>query len=276
MGPALAPANISQTLQLNGGVSKGLSVSATGTATNYGTPSEAITLTGVSGPNAATVTVNSSGTLNSITLVTPNAVVGGATSNWTYPSDAGSVTATTVEVCGAASCATSQRDLNLATAGVLQYTTYGEWFNEVGSSGTVPGVIGMLVVGQETAPGNIPTSGTATYLGATGGYYADGGTIGNYVSQFKADADFAARKLAVSTSGMQVDGVLTPQLNYTGSLIYSAGSNQFSGPLSTVTPGAGSGTATGKFFGPAAQEIGGVTDLTVGSARAIGIFVGKK
>lgn len=277
VGPVpLPPATISQTLQLNGGVSTGLSISATANITDYGTPSEVSTLTGVSGPNPAMLTVNPTGPLNSITLQTPNAAVGTSTSSWSYPADAGSVTNTTVEVCGGASCATSQRDLNIATAGVFQYMTFGDWSDVGGSSGTVPAVGGFFVAGQETAPGNIPTSGTATYVGATGGLYLNGGAVSDFVSQFRADANFAARQLAVSTSGMQVGGVLTPQFDYAGTLSYAPGSNQFNGAILTVTPGAGMGTATGKFFGPTAQEIGGVSDMSYGSARAIGVFVGKR
>ena len=41
----------------------------------------------------------------------------------------------------------------------------------------------------------------------------------------------------------------------TGTLTYEAGSNQFTGPVETT--GGMEGTATGLFFGPAAQEIGG-------------------
>jgi len=63
-------------------------------------------------------------------------------------------------------------------------------------------------------------------------------------------------------------------LDLTGSLSYNAGSNQFTGNVnntgSTLT-----GTATGRFYGPAAQEIGGTFGLT-GSAGYYGGGFGAK
>jgi hypothetical protein len=191
-----------------------------------------------------------------------------------------------VSACAGGDCQTSLRDLNLYTTrpagAAFQYLTWGDWFEESGPNGTVNGVAGVLVVGQPTPPANIPTSGTATYTGLTEGWFANSATssVDDFHANFTATANFSARTLAVSTSGMMVDEggptpVSRPERNYSGTLSYSAGSNQFSGPVTTATSG-GTGTATGQFFGPAAQEIGGVVKLSIGTIQAIGTFSGKR
>jgi hypothetical protein len=278
--PAPAPADISEPLQLNGGSSTGLSISATATITDFHGPAEAVTINSVSGPNPATVTVTPSGTITSVDLSTPNArrVASGTVTidDVGLGSDLGA--------CAHGGCG-SLRHLYLYNLNPLgtsfQYLTWGNWSEDSGSSGTVNSVDGFLVVGQPTPPANIPTSGTATYTGPTYGRFANPATsyVGSFEANFSATANFSARTLAVSTSGMAVaEGgpplVSRPEHNYSGTLSYSAGSNQFSGPV--TTPSGGTGTATGQFFGPAAQEIGGVVDISIGTIRAIGTFSGKQ
>jgi hypothetical protein len=192
-----------------------------------------------------------------------------------------------VSACAGGNCETSLRDLYLYTtrlAGTdFQYLTWGSWDEESGSSGPVNGVVGFLVVGQPTPPANIPVSGTATYTGLTEGYLtnftnSDTSFVGDFYADFSATANFSARTLAVRTSGMMMNAGETPtsrpEHNYSGTLRYSAGSNQFSGTVTTAS--GGTGTATGQFFGPAAQEIGGVVDISSGTIRMIGTFAGKQ
>jgi hypothetical protein len=57
-------------------------------------------------------------------------------------------------------------------------------------------------------------------------------------------------------------------LNMTGTLNYSPGSNQFSGAVSTA--GGMTGTAQGRFFGPAAEEIGGTFSVTGPGVQSYG------
>ena len=58
-------------------------------------------------------------------------------------------------------------------------------------------------------------------------------------------------------------------MNLTGTLTYSAGSNQFTGAVAN-SGSTLSGTATGRFYGPAAQEIGGTFGLTGAGLSAYG------
>ncbi len=276
-GTANAPASITQTLQLSGGVSTGLATTATYT---YNVGDGTGTLTGGTNVGAATVTVTpTSGAITGITLNAPNARLSGSTSSFSG-TDLQTATTTNLDACAGGNCETSIRDLYLYTdriGGNFLYLAYGQWFEESGSSGTVNGAGGFLVVGAPTAPANIPVTGTANYSGGSAGMYfnSTGNVAGYFEADFNATANFANRSLAVSTTNTFVDNVSQDAHNYSGTLTYAAGSNQFSGPITTASSGL-SGTATGLFFGPAAQEIGGVFTATGGTVTVKGIFVGKQ
>jgi hypothetical protein len=63
-----------------------------------------------------------------------------------------------------------------------------------------------------------------------------------------------------------------------GNLSYPAGSNNITGAVSTAS--GMNGTATGRFYGPAGQEIGGTLAVQSGVGAAastlVGAFGGKK
>jgi hypothetical protein len=152
------------------------------------------------------------------------------------------------------------------------YQTFGTW---VTGAGTGSGTVGMASVGATTVAANIPTTGTATYTGVTGGRYAAANGDDYFTSSnLSAAANFGTRALAVTSSGTQVTRdllaiVTAPaNLDFTGNLAYNAGSNQFTGNI-TTTSGL-NGTMTGKFYGPAAQEIGGAFTAQAGGASLEG------
>jgi len=177
------------------------------------------------------------------------------------------------------------------------YMTFGSWFNAVNTGGTNYNLAtGDYVYGSATTPANIPTTGTATYTGSiSGAYFPASGT--NQPPQTYADmsatADFAARSLSFATSNSKTynnynsnydsttgkttvttDAVAKADLNMSGTLTYSANSNLFAG--SVADGGGRSGTATGRFYGPAAEEIGGTFGLTGNGSTHTGHFVGRK
>lgn len=284
------PANITQTLQLNGGDSRGLSVSvtytentSTGVLSNVGTPVV----------DTARVRVTpTSGAITGVTLDTFNARLTGSTSAWSAPGD--QVVAHTngqeISACAAGPCtATTLRELYLETwrpaAPVFQYLSYGDWYEQSAASGTaVQGVFGFLVVGQPTPPTAIPATGTATYAGVSGGLgIRDNGSTFDFEASFSATANFGARTVAVSTTNTRdttnpTAPIAVPEHNATGTLTYSAGSNLFTGPIATTAASGITGTASGRFFGPAAQEMGGVFHGTgSGVVRRVGgVFAGKQ
>lgn len=169
------------------------------------------------------------------------------------------------------------------------YQAFGVWTT---GGGTGSGTVGAVTVGAETSGASIPTTGTATYSGLAMGQYTDtAGTPYYTVAGMTANTDFSARSIAFSTSNSstinQSTGAQTAasSLNMSGTLTYAAGNNLFTGNVSTVGGGASgaamTGTATGKFYGPSAQEIGGTFGLTSGTVGAggtgyIGAFGGKR
>jgi len=227
--------------------------------------------------SGATFTVTStSGAFSSYKLTTTS----GTNVTWTSPTDTFGILNSNSNV----EAAVSANGQNYVLAGRTStlgwsYQDFGIW---VTGAGTGSGTYGAASFGAATPSGSIPTTGTATYSGVTGGRF---GTVGGPAyftsSNLSSNVDFAARTLSFTTSSTQQSTTLlsgsfsaNTALDLTGSLSYNAGSNQFTGNVnntgSTLT-----GTATGRFYGPAAQEIGGTFGLT-GSAGYYGGGFGAK
>jgi len=163
------------------------------------------------------------------------------------------------------------------------YQTFGVWTT---GAGTGTGTVGVASIGAETAASAIPVSGTGNFVGASGGRYVDSTGVNTFVgSDMTATANFGTRSIAFATTNTRTStDLITPSsntnLNSSGTLSYSAWVNQFTGVISTVGGGASNvamtGTATGKFYGPTAQEIGGTFAVTGGGAAYFGAFGGKR
>jgi len=158
------------------------------------------------------------------------------------------------------------------------YQTFGYWLQATGAGSSLAGAIS---IGSPTPIGGIPP-GSATYNGVSGGIYVDAsGLTYEYAGAFTASVNFVTRSIIMLTSGttyaLASGGGPKPALflNVGGTLNYLSGTNQFSG---TVANGALTGPATGRFYGPSAEEIGGTYSLKVGSTResAVGAFGGKR
>ena len=153
------------------------------------------------------------------------------------------------------------------------YQSFGYWLTFPSASNALAGAISF---GNVTPVAGIPASGTATYTGlSSGGYVDQTGAVFVHAAQMQSTVDFGpARSVAFSTSNTTISPVNTttptafPALNLTGNLTIPLGVNQFTGAVTApggivngvVTP-AMTGTATGRFYGPTAQEIGGVFSL---------------
>lgn len=169
--------------------------------------------------------------------------------------------------------------------------------------------------GVATPVASMPVTLTGTYIGLAMGDYMNGALDqGRFLSSAIASANFATRAITFTTTGTVADsfsnpanflastgatlglggGVSAPGLNLTGTLTYAAGSNNFSGAVSntagvipgnavpggttTVAAAAMSGTATGQFNGPAANELSGVLSLSNagGTLTMNGAFAASK
>lgn len=158
------------------------------------------------------------------------------------------------------------------------YQTFGVWDTVFDADS---GRIGAFSAGAPTPVSAVPTSGTATYTGMAGGFHADAAGATSLTSaMLRVDADFGARTLAFSTSNTAITADLVtyspaPSLDLAGTLGYAAGTNTFSGAIETAS--GMSGRADGRFYGPNAEEIGGVFE-TRGSGAEVygGAFGGRR
>jgi hypothetical protein len=268
-------------------------------------PNSKVTAQGMSQTMAATFTVAPNGDVT-ITSISPFSTVdtGASSATHTFGSSrqltglqinapAGSVSWDSTLLgggsvsCSNGVCTASRGSSEAATIDPYfvgwNYQSFGVWQTGPTTSGT----FGAMSFGAPTPVGGLPTNVILIYNGLTAGVYVDAtGRVFGTSASMSATVDFGpARSVAFSTSGTQVSTAsgtttLTPDLNLTGALNFS-GSNQFTGTVKTnpVDPTFKlSGTATGRFYGPAAQEIGGVYNLTgTGPLQSMGgAFGGKK
>lgn len=151
------------------------------------------------------------------------------------------------------------------------YQSFGIWTT---GAGTGSGTYGSASVGSATPAGSIPTSGSATYVGYAGGRYVAGdGSYYFTLAAMSTTANFATRQLNFATTYTEqtpdlISSTPNNNLRISGTLTYLAGSNQFSGAVSTN--GGMTGAAKGRFYGPAAQEIGGTFSLTGSGLQSYG------
>jgi C-lobe and N-lobe beta barrels of Tf-binding protein B len=167
------------------------------------------------------------------------------------------------------------------------YQSFGVWLNQT-SPTTFQAA--SISAGAVTPASAVPTGGPFTFSGFATGFYVNGNGV-----SFATAADMTAvlnmgtpRSIAFTTSNTQISSlnsagtpILDHSLNLSGSLIYDAGSNRFSGVVAAQQM---TGSATGQFYGPAAEEIGGVYGLhstnqvldPQNRSRMIGSFGGKR
>ena len=163
------------------------------------------------------------------------------------------------------------------------YQTFGVWTT---GAGTGSGTVGVASFGVETPSSAIPVSGTVNFVGISSGRYIGSTGVDTFVgSDMTATANFGTRSITFATTNTRTStDLISPtsnsNLNTSGTLSYSAWVNQFTGVISSAGGGASNaamtGAATGKFYGPTAQEIGGTFAVTGGGAAYFGAFGGKR
>ena len=242
--------------------------------TSYGAPTSF-------GPTAtADVTVDATGEFTSLDFTSA------AGSRMSFSASAGDTLGMLMVGVGAAINAAEDKLALYARSLELgwDYQTFGIWMTDDGAGG---GVAGTFSLGALTPVSSIPTLGTATYLGSTMGHYVDpAGTENLAFADMTATVDFRARSIGFNTTNtLQTADLVTisanDNLNLSGTLTYAPGVNQFTGPVTTVGGGVGNapmtGTATGSFYGPVAEEIGGgFSARGAGVSGYMGAFGGRK
>jgi hypothetical protein len=178
----------------------------------------------------------------------------------------------------------------------LDYASYGVW-EERDQFNFFPfypdsGVIingGAMSFGVITAAGAVPTTGTAAYTGFMNGFYGEAGTgTGFYLDGTAAlTANFGSNAVQANFTNISaskffgVSGGATTFRSFSANATIAG--NGFSGTASNAglsIDGIGpemSGTITGNFYGPSAQEVGGVFQLNGDDgSTAIGAFAAKQ
>ena len=247
---------------------------ATEAVTSYGAP------TAFGRTATADITVDATGEMTSLDFTSA------AGSRMSFSASAGDTLGPLFYGLGAAINAAEDKLVLYARSLELgwDYQTFGIWMTDDGMGS---GIAGTFSLGALTPVSSIPTLGTATYLGATLGHYVDpAGTENLAFADVTATVDFGARSIGFNTTNThQTAGLATisanDNLNLSGTLTYAPGLNQFSGPVTTVGGGVGNapmtGTATGSFHGPAAEEIGGgFSARGAGVSGYMGAFGGRK
>jgi hypothetical protein len=192
-------------------------------------------------------------------------------------------------VCGNASCVA---DNPVASAVIIDpfhaatnwnYQTFGVWI-----SNSPTALFGAFSAGAPTPASTVlQMTGSAVFRGLTAGIYVDGtGTPFATASTMTANVDFSTRNIGFSTSDMGLVNInngaesTRSDLRISGTLTFPSG-HSFSGNITTAQPNPSdrlTGMASGRFYGPAAHEIGGVYTLSRSGTpeSMIGGFGGKR
>ena len=173
-----------------------------------------------------------------------------------------------------------------AAAG-LSYQTFGNFFG--GANGDYlknrrDVILGYQSIGRPTKISEMPTRDGADYTGITHAYY----NSAQVTAHNKIHADFGARNLSYETTDTSVlhqfgafGHVIEdrPDLNLSGSAAWDDKTADFTGKMKAAN--GLEGEMKGRFYGPAAEEVGGVYGLhgqdTNGEAvHYIGGFGGRR
>ena len=260
---------------------------------------QAVTFSGgmsavVNGTNNGT-TVTTIGPVNIDTTSTSGTMTYGANRNFTALSavtpfasisfsstGVGNTFSCTSGVCGLTSSTASAIVIDPTTSPLgWNYQTFGVWER---STSVTSFDSGAFSFGSPTPGSAIPTTGLATFNGLANGFFVDNTNTAFFTTaNMTANVDWAARSIGFSTSNTRQVGLTAPSsggvlnngLNFNGTLNYAAGTNAFFG---TVNTGGNvmTGNVSGRFYGPNAEEMGGVYSLGGGGASMMGGFGGKR
>lgn len=233
-------------------------------------------LTGISNPSAvpdaftATASYDEAGDLTKLVLKSPTSTVG-------FNLNDGDLIAEAPDYIAAINSEVTEVALmaNPGTRG-WDYQSYGVWqtfTNTLPGSGTV----GVFSAGAPTAGTAIPQSGGATFTGDALGLYVDAAGQDYLTSaNLTVNADFLNRELGFNTTDTIDYNTLgsLSNLNLSGTLTYLPGTNSFSGPVTSA--GGLSGGSTGQFYGPGAEELGGVFFLKGAGLETFGGAYGAR
>ena len=162
----------------------------------------------------------------------------------------------------------------------FEYQAFGTWTT---GGGTGSGKIGDFSVGNATPVSNMPLSGNANYTGFSVGRFVDSDKTAYFTqSALLMNADFGTGVVGFQTNNTHITNELFEDpampfssLDMNGTLNILTNTNQFIGGVNNSIA---NGNVNGRFYGPAANEIGGNFLLrnTITGVTYSGAFGGKR
>jgi hypothetical protein len=151
----------------------------------------------------------------------------------------------------------------------LTYVDYGEWKRTTTSSGTTSTNDTYLVFGSKTTGASMPHSGSASYSTIYDGNFVDKDGEHALDGTGSMSADFLGGSLSYTAA---INGAPGGALAFSGS-----GSINYSSAGFTTSNSSGGYTLNqyGNFYGPSADEVGGLFRLISSTGNGQGAFVGN-
>lgn len=147
------------------------------------------------------------------------------------------------------------------------YQSFGVWETYTASGGEY----GAMSVGRTTVGMDIPATGSAAFTGKVVGSYVDVSGQGHTaLANLTVGVNWGTQSMTFDTTNTEISSNWSsspftpkPELDITGMMTYAPGTNGFtSNDLSTAGAITGelklTGSSTGQFYGPNAEELGGV------------------
>jgi hypothetical protein len=154
----------------------------------------------------------------------------------------------------------------------FHYVSFGAWNSGPSQFGSG---ISASFGGQPTPASAVPTTGSATFRGNLIGIYSSpSGSHSTARANVVLDANFSSRSVGFASSNTTLNGSAAPRLDLTGTMNYAPGGS-FAGTLRSAG-GTLSGSASGGFYGPRAEEAGGTFSLKSGGTESLTGAYGAK
>jgi hypothetical protein len=178
----------------------------------------------------------------------------------------------------------------------LEYTLYGTWAIRPRSGHWWVENGAAWLGGHATQAADLPVSGAAVYRGNVTGLHSWDASLGAHIEgEVSLTGDFASRTVSGAMNNLRVFALDLSDFPYEAGRLNDIGftaaldpaRNVFTGTTRVIGEGAGgakasafsanaTGAISGRFFGPAAREVGGVWTLTDGTLSVIGAFGAKQ
>lgn len=161
---------------------------------------------------------------------------------------------------------------------VLTYVDYGQWRRTSTTSGTTSVNDTYLVWGSRTPTANIPRTGAATYNTVVDGTFVNKNGAYSVSGTGSLTAAFGTASISYSTTATGTKEVGSGSITFgtmtgTGSISFNSG--LFNGTGTSDAQGYKM-DLSGNFYGPSANEVGGLVRITGNGGQGQGALVGNQ